>query len=75
MKEKEIEERLSKGEKLILKNNAYFDDWYFIGGENVENRINKNQFDKAKSTCKNYDETDKDNACFKGQSYRIYYWR
>ena len=75
MKAKEIEERLSNGEKLIFKNNAYFDDLYFIGNEEVENRINKNQFDKAKLTCKNSDESDKNNAWFRGKSYRIYYWR
>ena len=75
MKEKEIEERLLKGEKLIFKNNAYVDDFYFIGSEKVENRINKNQFKKAKLRCENSDESEKDTIGFRGQSYRLYYWR
>ncbi len=75
MKAKEIEERLSKGEKLIFKNNAYFDDYFYIGSEDVKNRITKKQFEKARLTCKNSDESEKNNAWFKGQSYRLYYWR
>jgi len=75
MKNKEIEERLLRGEKLIFKNNAYFADWYYIGSEEVENRISKNQFEKAKLTCKNSDESGGDGAWFRGQNYRLYYWR
>jgi hypothetical protein len=75
MKAEEIEKRLKSGEKLIYKNNSYFDDWYFIGNEDVKNRITEKQFNKAKLGCKNKDEEDKNNKSFNGQSYRCYYWR
>jgi len=75
MKAKDIEEILNNGGRLIFKNNAYFNDWYFIGEEKVENRITITQFEKYKATCKNSDESDKINCNFRGQSYRLYYWR
>ena len=58
MKAKEIEEKLNKGEKLLMKKSGYFDDWCFIGEEITENRINKRQFEKYKKICTNKDETD-----------------
>ena len=74
MKAKEINQRLQNGEKLIYKNNAYCNDLYFIGNEDVKNRINKNQFDRAKEFCNKSDDSDKHTVWFRGQSYREYYW-
>lgn len=74
MKAKEIEQRLRDGEKLSLKINAYFADWYFVGEEKPENRINEKQFEKYKALCMHSDETGKDSKWFRGQSYRLFYW-
>lgn len=75
MKAKDIENILNNSGKLIYKNNAYFSDWYYVGKEEVENRITKAQFEKFKLTCKNSDTTEKDSACLRGMGYRLYYWR
>ena len=44
MKAKEIEEILNNGGKLILENNAYFKDMYYIGEEKGENRITVTEY-------------------------------
>lgn len=74
MKAKEIESKLSNGEKLVIQNNPYFDDKYYIGEEINENRLNKRQFYKYKEMCTNKDETDDNCMGVKGKLTRHYYW-
>ena len=75
MKAKDIENRLNNGGRLIYRNNAYFPAWYYVGNENVESRLSVTQFNKYVATCSNSDTSEKGRAWFKGDSYRVYYWR
>jgi hypothetical protein len=72
MKAKEIEQKLQNGEKLIHAGGWF--NTYSIGSETVANRLNVNQFEKYKLKCKNKDESEKERAWFRGQSYRLFYW-
>lgn len=74
MKAKEIEEILNNGGKLISENTGYFNDYYYIGEEKVENRLTVTQFEKYRKMCKNSDESGKDKCWFRGDRCKLFYW-